>query len=164
MTNGKWCFSAVLVLAGFVGGVSANAASFDADRPMTTTVPFRFVVGTTVLPAGQYEIRTSTADPTIIWLVSPNGQHVAVTNTIWGGDPFEGSHPDLAFEVHGKVRFLERIDVPGEPERLVAVTPQEVEQGLAPRPAGVRSGTWQRLSDPVTASPRARRQEAWCRR
>ena len=101
-------------------------------------VPFRFVVGSEVLPAGRSNLRAETMDPSVIWIESANGQSVAVTNMLWGGRVYKGSRADLAFKVYGHTHFLSRINIPGDDPRVVPLSRTEVDQELA-RLAEVRA-------------------------
>jgi hypothetical protein len=122
----KWMIASVAAcFAVLLSGGSAAAASDD----ITAKVPFSFVVGSTVLPAGDYTVRASWSNPSLVWIVSPQGDHVAAVDTEWGG--WTGGTPDLKFSVYGSTHFLSRIDLPGEAPRRVALTSKEVERELA---------------------------------
>jgi|WetSurMetagenome_2_1015567.scaffolds.fasta_scaffold43572_4 hypothetical protein len=131
----KWMI--VSVAACFAVLLSGGPATADTDE-ISAKVPFAFVVGNTVLPAGQYTVRASWSNPSLVWIVSPRGRHVAAVDTTWGGWPV--AKADLKFAVYGRTHFLSRIDLPGEGPRRVALTPKEVEGELA-RLAAVRAAT-----------------------
>ena len=107
----------------------ARAQMLNADE-LTVDVPFPFVVGDAMLPAGRYDVRAATDDPSVMWLTSSNSAHTAVANMTWGGAVFDGRDADLRFKVFGNTHFLSRIDIPGESGRVLPVTSEEVEQEL----------------------------------
>jgi hypothetical protein len=129
MTKTHWLLSLVLVPALLLIGAPVKAA-FATDE-LSVKVPFRFAVGTAILPAGNYEIRTSDVDPAVIWFTSPNGRHVAVAATEWGGGGFQGDHAELQFAVYGHTHFLSKIEVPGEDGRSVSLTKDEIALDLS---------------------------------
>jgi len=107
----------------------ARAQVLNADE-LTVDVPFQFVVGDVMLPAGRYDVRAAADGPSVVWFASSNGAHTAVANTIWGGAVFDGRDAVLQFKVYGNTHFLSRIDIPGEGGRALSVTSEEVEQEL----------------------------------
>lgn len=128
MTRRFWAFAVALVPAFVLGWAPTRAL---AAEELKVNVPFQFVVGDSVLPAGSYRIQASDTNPSVIWFFSPNGHHVANVATEWGGAPFSGSDPRLRFEVYGKTHFLSGILIPGEDGRMVPLSRHEVERELA---------------------------------
>jgi hypothetical protein len=127
----KQLFTVLLALGvTSLAGVSVASAQTDPET-LHVTVPFRFIVGETVLPAGQYEVKAAGVDPSVVWFTSQDGQHVAVVSTIWGGEEFNGPDAKLAFDVYGGHHFLSAIEVPGEGYREVTLPKKGVEQELA---------------------------------
>ncbi len=108
----------------------ARAAEFPPDE-LKVNVPFRFVVGESVLPAGRYTVHPGDVDGAVVWFVSPNGHHVAVTATQWGGPSFEGNSAHLRFRVYGTTHFLSSIQIPGEASRFLPLPRSNVENELA---------------------------------
>jgi hypothetical protein len=130
MTRRSLAFALALVPALIMLGTPAKASALDAAQALIANVPFSFVAGGTMLPAGRYEVRTG-SDPAVIWFISPDGRHAAAVATEWGGSPFEGNQPRLKFDVYGHTHFLSMVRVPGENARLIPVTPNVVESELA---------------------------------
>lgn len=130
MTRRHLTAAVALVPALILAWAPAKAMALTSDH-LNVKVPFRFVVGDTVLPAGQYRLQVGDTNPSVVWFVSPDGEHVANVVTQWGGSPAEGSHAKLLFEVYGTTHFLSEIRIPGEDGRSVALTRNEVESELA---------------------------------
>ena len=123
-----WTFALALVPALVLGWAPTRA--FAAEE-LKVNVPFQFVVGDSVLPAGPYRVQASDTNPSVIWFFSPNGHHVANVATEWGGSLFRGADANLRFKMYGKTHFLSRILIPGEDGRMVPLPRHEVESELA---------------------------------
>jgi hypothetical protein len=124
--TGALAFVAALILA----WAPTKAMALTSDY-LNVKVPFQFVVGNSVLPAGQYQLQVDDTEPSVVWFVSPDGEHVANVVTQWGGSPAEGAQAKLLFDVYGTTHFLSQIRIPGEDGRLVALTRDEVASELA---------------------------------
>ena len=104
------CF--LVVGSGFV----AKAEILGVNR-IDATVPFAFVVGKTILPAGQYEIKQAYDDiPTLLMLRSTDGRESVLFETenveTRGDQP--ARHTELVFDkVAGQI-FLSKIWVSGD--------------------------------------------------
>lgn len=116
--------------AAVLAGAPAAYAHFDPET-VRVRVPFRFVVGDRVLPAGRYEIKSASNDRSVVCIESLDGRQVAVVNTFWGGRAVEGMKARLSFDVYGRDHFLSAIEVPGERDRRVDLPKKHVEQELA---------------------------------
>ncbi len=130
MTRRHLAVALVLVPALVLAWAPTRAAAETSDR-LNVTIPFGFVVGQTLLPAGQYQVKASDTNPSVVWLISPDRQHVANVGTQWGGSPSRGSEPKLLFKVYGDTHFLSEVRIPGEDGRMVALTRGEVQTELA---------------------------------
>jgi hypothetical protein len=115
-------FAAVVALA--------LAGSAYAGGPATVKVAFPFVVNSTQMPAGTYEILPISGDKSVVELISVGGHAVVNTTTVWGGS-VAAKDPTFEFKKYGDAYFLARIDLPGDDVREIAVKPVTVEQVLA---------------------------------
>ncbi len=95
----------LLVLAGLMAG---TASAQLARHLFTIDVPFPFVVGTTTLPAGQYEV-SGNGSHDLIWIKTWDGKSVALTLAIptVSGKPAESSA--LVFNRYGNDYFLAKV-------------------------------------------------------
>ena len=108
---------AVLVTVGSV--VSAGSAMAQARHEVRVDVPFAFVVGSKVLPAGNYRIDSVTSPISANEVLIQNIDHPRFTVLVRGSDaPWEvlptqaASHSRLVFNQYGDDRFLREIRGP----------------------------------------------------
>jgi hypothetical protein len=127
-----------LVVPALILAWAPSAAALTSDN-LNVKVPFAFVAGQSLLPAGQYHVKAIDKNPSTVWLVDSSGRHVANVVTDWGGSPFTGDHAKLLFKVYGHTRFLSGVLIPGENGRVVALTPSQVGTELG-HLAAVRAG------------------------
>ncbi len=108
--------------------LSAGPALAQSDE-VVAHVPFAFVVGTTVMPAGDYIVAAVSDDPALVRVEQVKGRAYATVITNWGGGDV-GTHAALTFREYGHAKFLSRIMVPGEDAREVALPLSEIQQDL----------------------------------
>src|SRR5437870_3988174 len=92
--------AAILLLAG--------AVPASADQRIVATVPFDFIAGESLMPAGDYVV-TETEDRAVVSVASRDGQHFAFVLTIASSPNEVPAKPALVFERFGGQRFLARI-------------------------------------------------------
>jgi len=101
------------------------------DDEAVVKVPFQFVAGDTVLPAGVYRVTADSESPNVVWIASTDGKSVAVVDTECGGPLVTKAQPQLVFRKYGSTCFLTSINVPGDDGRLIPLTRADVAQQLA---------------------------------
>jgi hypothetical protein len=122
--------SAPILLAVCIVGLAALPARADNPQEADVKVPFSFVVSNELLPAGQYTVRVSQDDPSVIVLQSADQSHVVVLDTQWGGNqPLTSAK--LRFAQYGATHFLTGVGIEGESLRDVPVTRADVMRELA---------------------------------
>ncbi len=123
---------AVLVL-GVVGFAAPRFASAQVSGPALVKVPFDFIVGDKVLPAGSYRIAPDTQDPTLLFINSTNGKaSAAFAATGWTTNPSPmDPEAHVAFKNVDGHMFLWRVAIAGSDTREIALTKAEAERTLA---------------------------------
>lgn len=97
----------VISLALMTAVVSANAQS--ANRVVSSSIPFDFVVGNKTLPAGQYNFRrvTSVGEAILISAKDTKGSIISLTNVL---EPTrQNSRARLVFHRYGQHYFLAEV-------------------------------------------------------
>ena len=94
------------------GGLLALATSLSAGTDLiNVNVPFEFVAGTTIMPAGSYTIE----EPTIHGVLMLRGNQpnsTAIMLAVNGG-PSNATQAGVTFSRHGSAVVLTTVDVPG---------------------------------------------------
>ncbi len=138
-TRGEWSrktkvkVKKQLLVAVMIVGVLALAGSLPAyaqGSPSKVTVPFQFIVGETVLPAGSYVV-TNVADRSdIVAIQSVDGKLVATAflqaTGIWSQKP----NALFSFQKIGGRYFLSEVSIPGSDARAISLPRQRVEAML----------------------------------
>jgi hypothetical protein len=95
---------AIILLLGLAGAVKAEAETADI-----VTVPFEFVVGAKVLPAGTYTVRNLSADKSSTLVISSRDQGTSMFVLPYVSDSVVTDKPELSFNKVGDRYFLSRI-------------------------------------------------------
>jgi len=95
---------AIILLFGLAGAVKAEAETADI-----VTVPFEFVVGAKVLPAGTYTVRNLSADKSSTLVISSRDQGTSMFVLPYVSDSVVTDKPELSFNKVGDRYFLSRI-------------------------------------------------------
>lgn len=121
-------------------GAIATAAEAQPAASLVATVPFEFVAGQVLLPAGTYEMTMWGHTPSVATIRSTSGRSVIVlTQNVSGREDL--SQPELVFERIENQYFLARLVFSGREERKLS---------LPCRPSGETScGSKVTISDEV---------------
>ena len=95
---------AIILLFGLAGAVKAEAETADI-----VTVPFEFVVGAKVLPAGTYTVRSLSDDRSGTLMISSRDQGTSMFVLPFVADSVVTDKPELSFNKVGDRYFLSRI-------------------------------------------------------
>jgi hypothetical protein len=113
-------------LAGFL--LMAAPVSAQTDE-VVAHVPFQFMVGDTLMPAGTYLVQALSDDPAVMRVEEQNGPALAMIITNWGaGQATSGA--ELGFREYGHAKFLTRVVIPGETARSVPLPLSEIQKDL----------------------------------
>jgi len=120
-----------LLVVGVVGFAGPRPAS--AQDSTLVKVPFDFIVGGRVLPAGSYRIVPDSQDTTLLLIESTRGKMAAAfAATGWTPNPNPmDAHAHVEFKNIDGHMFLSQVAMPGSDARQVAVTKAEAERTLA---------------------------------
>jgi hypothetical protein len=121
---------AVPALAGLALLATATTGRAQPEDEVIANVPFQFVVGSTVLPAGRYDVRALTIEPDDLRVVNTNGHETAIAEAVWGDREYTGDRPELLFKVYGTLHFLAGVRIPGQDGWSVPLTRTDVEHEL----------------------------------
>ncbi len=123
----------VLLAVGIVGFAGLRPACAQSSVSGLVNVPFSFIVGDRVLPAGNYHITAAVTDPTLLTIANVRDRRVAAfAATNWSTGPVASDAPvRVAFKnVRGHM-FLWQIAMPGGNGRELVVTKAGAERTLA---------------------------------
>ncbi len=121
---------AMAVVLGLIGFAGARPALAQADE-LTVKVPFSFVAGNTVLPAGQYRMVADVSHPQLVSLCSVTGKARVELFTSLVTDAPEKGPIGFDFRKVGRQYVLTGFNMPNE-GTLEVVLPVPAEQ---PSPA-----------------------------
>jgi hypothetical protein len=125
---------AMLGASAIVLGTSAilltAATAVRAEERIVATVPFEFVVGDAHLPAGGYEITSTSGEPGLMSISSMGGQHFTFVLTIPASPDSTIQEPELTFERLGSEYYLTRIVAPYGYARDIPLSASTKEQEL----------------------------------
>jgi hypothetical protein len=104
----KKYLSAVLALTCVLGfGLTAHAQD---SRSIVVNVPFVFIAGTKVLPAGTYSVERTSTDSDSALVIHGYGNSVFLLPSVFDG--ITGEQASVEFEQVGNRRFLSKIETP----------------------------------------------------
>jgi hypothetical protein len=92
-----------------------------AEEVVTATVPFDFIVGQMVMPAGKYVI-SEPMDPAIVAVRSADGRHFSFVLTIPDSPNDSAVQPELVFDRIGARSFLVQIVTGSDNIREIPLT------------------------------------------
>jgi hypothetical protein len=123
----------VLLVAGIVSLAGVFSARAQSTDPALVKVPFRFIVGGKLLPAGSYRISAQTQDAAILLISSFEQKSVAAfASTRAVANPSStGGAVHVAFKNYDGQYFLAMVSMPGEDSREVVLSKTLAEQMLA---------------------------------
>ena len=99
-----------------------TASAARADQLLVARVPFAFMVGSARLPAGDYIVKETFGDPSVVLIESADGRNAAYTLTIPSALDQSDARPELVFEKVDNQYFLKRIDTLDGAERETVFT------------------------------------------
>jgi hypothetical protein len=123
-----------LLAAGVVSlfGVSSVRAEDTMDHSIVK-VPFSFIVGNKLLPAGTYRIEAESDAPTTLVIQSTGRTSAtAFAETDWAGDQpsFTSQKVRVQFKNYDGRYFLSQVVMPGEDARVIPLTERSAEHSL----------------------------------
>jgi hypothetical protein len=123
----------VLLVAGVVSLAGVFSVQAQSTDPALVKVPFKFIVGGTLLPAGSYRISAQTQDAAILLVSNLDRKDIgamAVTQALVNPSSNDGT-VHVAFKNYGGQYFLSTVSMPGEDSRVVVLSQASAEQMLA---------------------------------
>lgn len=118
-----------LVLATAIVAVGA-AAPARADERVIAKVPFAFVAGESLLPAGEYIVKVVSEDLTVWEVTSVDGHQLAMINTIAASSSGRPEAPELVFDKFDNQYFLARVVTADADGREIPLTPARMEHEI----------------------------------
>ncbi len=123
----------VLLVTVIVVGVIAlvgSSAAYAQGTVSKVKVPFQFIVGETVLPAGSYVVTTVAEHPDVVWVSSPDGKNVASALVHTTGSWSQKTDALFSFQKYGGEYFLSEVSIPGWDTRALPLPKHRVEAML----------------------------------
>ncbi len=138
-TRGEWSrktkakVKKTLLVALLVVGVFALAGAMPASAQSLSkvNVPFQFVVGDSVLPAGNYTVTSLAHNPDVVAIQSADGKSVATVLVTPSGELTKQPHATFSFAKIGGRYFLSAVSVPGAGTRTLLLPKSRVAAMLA---------------------------------
>jgi hypothetical protein len=121
--------SRVIVAAALMTAAASTMARA-GDTKLVARVPFDFIVGDKLLPAGSYTISTVGEDNDVLWIESADGKQQATTQTIAYAPNDTPQQAQLEFEKFDDQYFLKRITPDGSEAREIVLTPSRMEKEI----------------------------------
>ncbi len=121
-----------LVVAGALAFPTLSMAAGQNGESAIVKVPFQFVVGDKVMPAGSYRISAQTGDWSVLTITSVDGKRGAVfASTRAAVNPASDSpNAQVKFNNFFGQYFLQSVALPGKDAREVLITKAQAEQTL----------------------------------
>jgi len=106
----------IIAILGLTTLLVASPVSAAPSAAMSATIPFEFTVGKTVLPAGQYEVKTNFVSSGVLLIQGRDGgpSVMILTNTTYTKHSM--NETSLVFNRYGSQYFLSKIWTAGEEE------------------------------------------------
>jgi hypothetical protein len=120
----------VVLAAAAIALAGASVARADQTLETKAKVPFEFMVNGVRLPAGEYSVKAISDDGEVLEIVSTDGRHRAITETITWTEDTEPNAPQLVFEQFGGTHFLSRVLPAGGTDREIVLTPELMEHEI----------------------------------
>jgi hypothetical protein len=121
-----------LLVVGTVASAAPRPASAQTD-PAVVKVPFQFIVGDRLMPAGSYRITSNERDRTLLTISGLDGKVGSVfASTQWSGARADsGAQVNVQFKNIDGHYFLALVAIPGADVRAVPLTKVRAERTLA---------------------------------
>jgi len=99
----------ILAIVGIAVMLVANSASADSGTELRASIPFDFTVGKTLMPAGQYTVRTDHIGSGVLCIEARDGGRpvMIMTNTAYAAHSKNES--SLVFQRYGNQYFLSKV-------------------------------------------------------
>ena len=119
-----------------VAGIVSLAVTWPAAAQSSAAevkIPFQFIVGNKVMPAGRYLVSTQTTDWAVVLITSLDGNAVAAFTSTQAvpHSARDGSDAHVTFRKYFGQYFFQGVAVPGWDAREVNVTKEQAERTLA---------------------------------
>ena len=124
----------ILAILGLTTLLVASPVSARSSAVMWASIPFEFTVGKTVLPAGQYTVKTDYVSSGVLLIQGSDGGHsvMILTNTAYANHSMDETL--LVFNRYGSQYFLSKVWTAGTDEGCeLRKTPAEREISRAYR-------------------------------
>ncbi len=121
-----------LLVAGISSVAAFSTPAAAQDSAAIAKVPFEFIVGNKVLPAGDYMVASQTNDWSVVLIRSTDsGIGTFASTKVAPGPDTPAVDARLSFVNYDGHYFLKRIAIPGRNPRQIAVTREQAERTLA---------------------------------
>jgi hypothetical protein len=111
--------------------VGSAPAALAGDTELVAHVPFAFVVGNSVLPAGDYTVSRESNDASVLAISSTDRKQFVNTLTIPTSSEESADQSALVFDKVGDQYFLARVMPAGSEERDILLKPAALEREVS---------------------------------
>ena len=115
--------SPVVIAAAMVIALGSASAAQAQETRLVAHVPFAFIVGSSVMPAGEYVVKDESDNDSVLAIASADGRRFATTLTIPASSDDSSGQAQLVFDKVGSQYFLARVMPAGSEERDILVKP-----------------------------------------
>lgn len=121
-----------LIVAGALSFPAISMAAGQNGESAVVKVPFQFVVGNKVMPAGSYRISPQTGNWSVLVISSLDGSAAVFASTQAAVNPASNDEtPRVKFTNYFGQYFLQSVALPSRDAREVLITKAQAEQTLA---------------------------------
>ncbi len=121
-----------LLVAGTASFAAISPVAAQSSEAALVKIPFQFVVGDKIMPAGSYRISAQTSDWSVLMISSLDGKAAAAfasTQAIPNPAP-HSQNAQVRFSNYYGQYFLQQVALPGRDARVVRVTKAQAERTL----------------------------------
>ena len=110
--------------------VLATASIARANDEVIATVPFPFIAGDVLMPAGEYSVRVASDDMSVWAITSVDGRHHALISTIAAPPARTLTPPELIFDKFANEYFLAKVVLDSSDQREIPLKPATMEHEI----------------------------------
>jgi hypothetical protein len=121
----------VVIAAAMLIALGSASEARAQETELVAHVPFAFIVGSSVMPAGSYVVKDESEDSSVLAIASADGKRFVNTLTIPSSLQDTTGQARLVFDKVGSQYFLARITPAGSEERDILIKPAAAEREVA---------------------------------
>ncbi|HEX3704281.1 MAG TPA: hypothetical protein VHU82_13195 [Vicinamibacterales bacterium] len=121
----------VVIAAAMLIALGSASEARAQETKLVAHVPFAFIVGSSVMPAGEYVVKDDSDNSSVLAIASADGKRFVNTLTIPSSLEDTTGQSSLVFDKVGGQYFLARVTPAGREERELLINPAAAEREVA---------------------------------